>query len=235
MLKGLVVHADPGVAYGEKDVEARLRAAALSETVLLIEVELRDLQGESPPLGHGVAGVQAEVHHHLFDLASVGEDSPDGVPRCKEDPDVLPQNPLEHLQEARDDLVHVQGLGSEDLTTAEGQKLSDQAGGSISRFSDHLQGRKEGALLVGLLQDQLGVTVDDLKEVVEVMGHPAGELPDRLHLLFLPQLLLQSLPLRSVPHDPDQTLQLPILVEGRAGGVDITDSSVGRKDPELEG
>ena len=47
-------------------------------------------------------------------------------------------------------------------------------------------------------EQQLGVADDRRQEVVEVVGDPAGELPDRLHLLRLPKLVLQALPLGDV-------------------------------------
>ena len=49
-----------------------------------------------------------------------------------------------------------------------------------------------------LREQELGVAVDDGEEVVEVVGDPAREPADRLHLLGLEELLLQADPLRQV-------------------------------------
>ena len=48
---------------------------------------------------------------------------------------------------------------------------------------------------INLGQRHLRVAEDHAQHVVEVMGHAAGQPPDRFHLLGLEQLRLQFLPL----------------------------------------
>ena len=48
-------------------------------------------------------------------------------------------------------------------------------------------------------QGHFGIPRDSLKHVVEIMGHPAGKTPHRLHLLGLQQLRLQFFPFRFGP------------------------------------
>src|SRR3712207_7309112 len=47
-------------------------------------------------------------------------------------------------------------------------------------------------LFRSLLQDEVAVGEHAGEQVVEVVGDAAGELPDRLHLLRLPELLLAA-------------------------------------------
>jgi hypothetical protein len=54
------------------------------------------------------------------------------------------------------------------------------------------------------LERQVGIAVDRGEEVVEVVGHAAGELPDRFHLLRLPQLLLERYPFGDVARVRDE-------------------------------
>ncbi len=53
-------------------------------------------------------------------------------------------------------------------------------------------------------QGDLAVTDDDGEQVVEVVGHAAGQLADDLHLLSLAELLLQPVPFRQIDPHPDQ-------------------------------
>ena len=46
-----------------------------------------------------------------------------------------------------------------------------------------------------LAEEQLAVAQDDAEQVVEVVGHPAGQPSHRLHLLALAELLLGVVPL----------------------------------------
>ena len=81
----------------------------------------------------------------------------------------------------------------DDLLAAERQQLARQRRGALA-----------GALHVGqrpvdrdrpgshVVQHRLGVAEDDRQQVVEVVRHAAGQPADRLHLLRLPQLLLEA-------------------------------------------
>ena len=63
-------------------------------------------------------------------------------------------------------------------------------------------------------QQQLAVAVDDGQQVVEVVGHAAGQPADRLHLLRLPELLLQPPPLGDVLDDRCRADDLAAVADG---------------------
>ena len=126
--------------------------------------------------------------------------------------DVLSDEPAEHRRQVADQRVDVEHLRLEDLLAAEGQELARQAGRALGRPPDllHVVGQR-----VALLQhapDQVAVAHDDGQEVVEVVGDPAGQAADGLHLLRLPQLGLEALPLGDVLQDRQRP-------DRRAGGV----------------
>jgi len=51
-------------------------------------------------------------------------------------------------------------------------------------------------LIAGKLElRQLGVAADHLQDVVEIVGHAAGQLPQRVHLLGVAQCLAQAQPI----------------------------------------
>src|SRR5450432_2522155 len=70
------IHSAAGVAHGElrKITGLRLRVHALG---VLVERDAAQLDLEPTTLGHGVAGIDGEVHQHLFDLASIAAHADD--------------------------------------------------------------------------------------------------------------------------------------------------------------
>ena len=78
----------------------------------------------------------------------------------------------------------------EHLTSAERQQLAGQAGGPLARVADLLDVSPDRIVGAELLQDQIAVAQDAGEQVVEVVGDPARQLPDGLHLLRVAQLLL---------------------------------------------
>ena len=55
-----------------------------SLSVLLVEVDVGGRDGQLAALGHGVAGVDRQVHDDLLDLAGVGLDQPEVAARDRD-------------------------------------------------------------------------------------------------------------------------------------------------------
>src|SRR5437763_1295525 len=66
-----------------------------------------------------------------------------------------------------------------------------------------------------LLTQKIQVADHDSEKIVEVMRQAAGELADRLHLLALPQLVLQRLAGRDVLERSDHDADGAVLGKGR--------------------
>ena len=100
------------------------------------------------------------------------------------------QGPQQALH-VRDDGVDVDHLQFEDLLAAEGQQLAGEGGGAVGCLLDGLDLLVHGAALFQLLQQDLGVSVDDHQQVVEVVGDAAGQAADGIHFLRLAKLLFE--------------------------------------------
>ncbi len=98
---------------------------------------------------------------------------------------------MQQLGHAGDQPVGVERLGLQGLAAREGQQALGEGGGALGPAHGAL-GRP--AVAAGVLgqgaQQKVEVARDDLQQVVEVVGDPAGELAHRLHLLRLAQALL---------------------------------------------
>ena len=151
-----------------------------------------------PAERHRIASVDDEIQHDLFDHAGIGAHI--GRPRriVKLDVNVLAENPVQHPRQVTDDDVHVDVFDLNRLTAAEREQLARQrcrALGVLRNIRNRLvEIGRQSSVLGGFF----GAAENHRQDVVEVMSDSAGELPDRLQLLRLPQLHLEppSLDLR---------------------------------------
>jgi len=185
-----------------------------------VEVDVARLDGQPAACGHGIAGVDRQVHQHLLHLAGVGLDATQRRVQGGRQADVLADHPAQERHQAGHHHVEVEYARLQHLLPAERQELPRQGGGPVRRVPDglHRRARRDGRRQV--LQ-QVAVAHDDGEQVVEVVGHPGGQPTHRLHLLRLRQLPLQPLALLDlaaqgrvgpgqlggpVPHPPLQVL-----------------------------
>ena len=185
----LVTHARAGVTHLEPDVAPGLGARVARER-RLVEVDGTRLEGEQPAVGHGVAGIDGEVHHHLLDLGRIGEDQRQVRSRVDDHLDVLTDDPLDELHHVGERLVEVDEAAVELLPAPEGEQLPGEHGGATTGEPDVLDARPQLALGRQLAGDHVARAHDDGEQVVEVVRDAARERPDRLHLLRLTELLL---------------------------------------------
>ena len=85
--------------------------------------------------------------------------------------------------------VQVEHLGLQHLLAAEREELTGQAGGALRGLVHHLHVAPARVSGGRPREEDLASPDDDGEQVVEVVSHPARELPDRLHLLRLNELI----------------------------------------------
>ena len=112
------------------------------------------------------------------------------------DLDVLAHDPFEHLPRLGHDVVQVESPRLQDLLATVGKQLAGQARSAIGRLADLCDLLALIRVAARPAKQDLGVAADHGQEVVEVVRDAAGELSDPLHLLRLPQLILERLSLR---------------------------------------
>ena len=139
---------------------------------------------------HGVTRVDGEVHQEQFEVAGVRQHEVRVICRQALELYVLAQSGAQQVFCVANGCVEVDQHGLSDVMPAEDEELPGQAGRPVSSLL-HL-GHVLLEITVGCeaVRQELGVTQDRLQQVVEVVGDPAGELPDRLHALRLPEALL---------------------------------------------
>ncbi len=211
-LAGLLLHAVAIVDDGQRGV---LAGCQRREQGALRGGEGLDAEPDHQlaAVGHGVAGVDAQVHHDLVQLRALpgdvhagldlGEDLDPGVEDAPDQPDHL----LQHLRE-----VHAAPLRTP--APAEGQQLAREPHGLVQGHLHLLQAGLHLRPVVALQPAQVAQVDQQRREqVVEVVGHAAGNLADGLQLLRLQQLLLQ--PVVADEHVDRLIADLDLVAEGQ--------------------
>ncbi len=187
---GLRVHPLPRVAQRKHHVVAGLRSRVASG-VVFVQLYIGCLDGERAPCRHRIPGIDRKVQDHLFDLARIDPDQTQLGMKTRDDVDVLTDQAAQHPVQGFHGGVQVQYHDLQDLLATERQELRRERYGALAslpyRFRvvpAHIVGRKR------LLQ-QLVVPENGREQVVEVVGDPARQTSDGLHLLGLHRLCVE--------------------------------------------
>ena len=135
--------------------------------------------------------------------------------------DVLADEAAQHRLHAAHDLVQIDDAGLHDLLPAEGEELPGQGGGPVGGLLHQLDVAAKRTLGRELEQQQLAPAGDDGEQVVEVVRDPAGEPPDRFHLLGVTELRLEGPDCGEIAHHDDHTEILSLAtLQGRRRDLD---------------
>src|SRR5580700_9221032 len=73
---GLFVHTLAGVGYRKHNVKTGLNVGVFAANILMVQSGVGALDDDFPTIGHGVFGIDHQIHEDLLDLASIGTGSP---------------------------------------------------------------------------------------------------------------------------------------------------------------
>ena len=76
----------------------------------LVKEDVAGRDGERAARRHGVAGIDHQVHDHLFDAARVGVEPAPSGPGEEDELHVLAEDPLEQLAHPREQVIEVDDL-----------------------------------------------------------------------------------------------------------------------------
>ena len=105
--------------------------------------------------------------------------------------DVFADQAAQQLLDLPHERVEIDDLRLQHLPAAEGEQLAGERRGALARRLNLLEVRAQPIALRDLVEHQRAVAEDGGQQIVEIVRDAAGELPDRLHLLRLAQLLLE--------------------------------------------
>ena len=106
------------------------------------------------------------------------------------------------------------------LVAAERQQLPGKLGGAFGGILDFEQILLDGVVTLGFHEQHTAEPQDGLENIIEGMRNAAGQPPDRLHLLGMPILPLQTQLPRHIPFNAHIIHNGPgVIHDGRYRGV----------------
>src|SRR5262245_7997094 len=200
----ILVHPGSFVGHAHQHVEPGLQVLRGPE-IIVVDQDVRGLDGETPAVRHGVPGVEAKVHEDPADLIPVHAYEVEVSRPPHRDLDRLADQPPQETLAVRDHGVQADQLGVEHLPAAEGQELPGEVRGPVGGRA-YVGDVAAHPLVAGLARREVGAADDGHDQAVEVVGHAAGQAPDRLHLVRLGELLLELAPPGDVEEGADHPL-----------------------------
>ena len=198
VLHDILIHPLPGVGDGQENI----LPGACADMGIQVIIGKHDVFGfyhQCSSVRHGIGGVGSEVQQNLFDLHRVGGNESQLPSEMEIDIDHLGQRSFEDFSDADNLLVEVESGGFVFGLTAECEKLPDELRGMFNRFFYLPEFRVIRIGLAFFQRHQLGITVDHLQYIIEIMCYTAGKDADRLHLLGLLQLSFGCFQRRDIP------------------------------------
>jgi hypothetical protein len=189
--QSLIRDTRPGILDVKNDPGAGARPGNLLRHGLVQEAVF-GAQPERAAVGHGVAGVDAEVEEHLVDLGGVGHDGPEVAREARPRSDVLREALIRHAQRLLEEVLDLDSCCYGARPVGEREDLAhelDAALGALLKGRDDPQVLRIGRVLP---KDRRGED-DGGEDVVQVVGDPRRQHPDALQALGALELLVEAL------------------------------------------
>src|SRR6266850_1304993 len=184
------VHARPRVLDGETRIGSGDHGAVRQRA---LGADLGGFEGHAQRTfpAHRLNRIRAQIHHDLMQLRRVTEYLQRRGGQLRLEAYFGVQRAAHELQRLGDDPAEIDSDALAVLAAAIGEDLVDQAARPVRRGENVLRVALEWRARGGLLDEHFGVAQDASEDVVEVVRDATSEAADRLHLLRLPQALLE--------------------------------------------
>jgi hypothetical protein len=140
-----------------------------------------------------ISSIEHQIHHNLLELASIRPDRTEIGAWDGDQLNVLADQAPQHPVHSCDHLIQIQGLRLNYLLPAEGEQLTGEIAGALTGGLDFFQVRAHRVSRAQVGNQQAAVAHHYRKQVVEVVGDPARQSPNRFDFLSVPKPLLQVL------------------------------------------
>ena len=180
-----------------------------------VQSDIGHFQGQAAAVGHRVPGIEAQIHQDLVDLPQIGLNAPRLGGDVDDQVDARIDGPPQQGHGFFQSGGQVRRFQSQRGLAREAEELACQLRGPQGRFF-----REPEELTVGIVSAQRrlhqgNIAQDHRQQVVEVVGHSAGQLTNGFHLLRLPELRFQGPLFRDVPEYTQDARDLSLIVLDR--------------------
>ena len=187
-LKRLLTHAVARIDDGQAYVQALRKIPDRP-------LHLVDRNRQHAAVRHGVATVDDEVQQREFDLVGFDQGSWHRLRKIHPDFDPGPHRAFDQIAHPPNDIGKIPGLELQVLLACEGEQTLGQRGATLHALQCTVDEAECPLIARQMLSQEFEIGKHCHEQIVEVMGHTAGQLADHLHLLRLKQLSLRAFPL----------------------------------------
>ena len=179
------IHPGTGVrdAQTNKSTQARFR---IMPEAGIIHFDRLGADGQLTASRHRFLRVGGQVKDDLFHHHWIGFDGRQARRIIELQGDALSNGAAHRPARIVDHLLQIQRVGLNNLPAAERQKLAGQVGGALRGQTDFFQRPGCFRLKFLVFHEQGRVALHHAQQIVKIMRHAGGQLPDRFHFLRLP-------------------------------------------------
>ncbi len=176
---GQVLRRNAGAVVAHRQAHPRARGQVGQRRRLARrQRQRRQAEGEMTAVGHGVAGVEGQVHQHLLQLGGVAMHYRLGQVVAHREADIFRQGPFQQFDHCARQREQVERGASQGRAPTEIENLADEVGGVIGLLANHAQ-VVPGAVGQFLhFTEQFSVEHDRAHDSVEVVRDAGGHLAD---------------------------------------------------------
>lgn len=171
---------DARAGVGNSDAHA---FAAGRAVVAALQSGCFDLDAQASALGHGVTRVQREIEQGRFHLAAVDVDLGHVRADLAHQLDVGAQGAAQQFLHAAHQFGRVERFGRQRLAAGKGEHALGQFGTLLAGAHGRFPALPRDPVVADLVFEQLQAAHRHGQQIVEVVGHAAGQLADRFQLL----------------------------------------------------
>src|SRR5258706_28038 len=203
--------ARPAIFDGDDHIKTRFRAGRV---ILLVRLDHRVFRRDtqSAAVGHGIAGINSKIDHHLMELGRIAHDRPEVLGNLGFKLDGLGKSVVNDPDDFLEQMAGLQKHAFTLDTACESQDLLDHV---RPAFSAGFQNSEHAlALIVAeLLAQNLHGHQNRGEHVIEVVGNAAGERADAFHALSAEELGLDFSLLANIGIDHEDGFSAPGIIE----------------------
>ncbi len=182
-------HPDAGIGHLHHDVVARGRSVVLALDVVV--VDKINAQGQLAPLGHGIRSIDIQIEKNLFHLPRVGFHDKGACRWIEIDGDLLTGS-AESFRRFFNMACQIHGLNLIVALAGVSQQLAGEPGPALDLLFDVQQPFGRGVSGIDFHFHQGKVSLDNRKQIVEVVCNSTGQGSDGLHFLGMLQLVFKE-------------------------------------------
>ena len=163
----------------------------MQRAVFFIKSDRVRLDDQGTAVGHGIAGIHAEIQQHLIELDSIRENWGEVRREGGLDLDVCTDHIFERVKSVRDAEVQIDVAGFKYLASSESEELPCETRCTLGLAANFFKVKLGARTDFSFCYSHVGPTDDGADHIVEIVRDAARQLADGLEFLCFQQLFFE--------------------------------------------